>query len=156
MKIEIESSEQSNKLEILLHYESSFREDWRMLQKLRILVAGFYISLASALTGWVVKLKIEERLDDEKEFFIFLMVAVGVSAVVSMGWFGSSLNTLKRLIVQIEKALGLMDKNYYLTGETIIPPGKEKWGDHRIWAWGKSVILTIIISSLFIGVVYSI
>ncbi len=143
----------SKKLEILLHYESAFRDDWRLLHRLRILVAGFYIGLVTGLIGWMVKLRSENNISDEKDIFVYLLIALSVTATACMGWFGSSINTLKRFIVQIEKALKLMDEGYYMPSESIVPQKNEHWGERTFWAWGKGIIASILISSFLIGAV---
>ncbi len=141
------------KLEVLLHYDKSFREDWRLLHRLRILVGSFYIGAAIALIGWLAKYGATQ---ESKETFIYLLTAISIAAIVSMGWFGSSMNTLKRLIVKIERALKLMESGVYLPGESIIQVNHAGWGDHSLWSWGKGVFAALILSVFFVVVLIKI
>lgn len=148
--------EKERKLDILLHYDKSFREDWRLLHRIRMVVAGFYISLATALVGWFLKSNGGQIEPSTKQHFLCLLIVLAATATFSMGWFGSSANTLKRFLVQIEKALKLMEAGAYLSGDVIVPESKRTWGEYSIWAWGKGVVASLIISFLFIMIVCSI
>jgi len=149
----MEQELQNKKLDVLLHYEAAFREDWRILHKLRILVASFFIALCTGIIGWFAKLNSTPSELVDKDLFIFLLIALSLTAIACMAWFASSINTLKRFIVQIEKSLKLMEEGFFIDNEAIIPVQKDKWGKHSFWKWGKAIGATIIFSVFFIGVI---
>ena len=66
-----------------------------------------------------------------------------------MGWFGSSLNNLKRLIVNVEDALRLFQKGAYLEENSILSESLKRWGERKFWHWGNSIIGTVFICSIF-------
>ena len=137
------------KVDILLHYDKSFREDWRFLHRLRVLVASFYIGIASALVGWVAKISKGEYSINQKIYYIIILVVLSVSAIVIMAWFGSSINTLKRFMVKIERELGLMKKEYFYTDDPIVQVNMANWGQRNYWNWGKGIFAAIIITIFY-------
>jgi hypothetical protein len=137
----------SKKVDTLLHYDMSFRNDWRFLSRLRILVGGVYIGIATTIFGWIVGNNIGS---DARTPFIIGHVILSFIAISTMAWFGSSLNVLKNLIVRIEEGLELFKSGSYLPKKSILSEKNKKWGKRRFWRWGTSVIATIFLASIFL------
>lgn len=144
----------SKKVDILLHYEKAFRDDWRFLHRLRVLVISVYLSIYTSLVGWYL-LKVTDKSNITiKIRLIVLGLFLTIIASITLSWFGSSINTLKRLLVKIEEALHLFKINYYITGKSIISDKEFNWGQRGRWEYGKTVFAVILIGVLFCMIIY--
>lgn len=140
---------ETNKINVLLHYDKSFREDWRFLSRLRILVVGIFIGLASTNLGWMISKHGSPIAFHDRLPYLILHSIISITGICSMGWFGSSLNNIKRLIVKVETSLKLFKKGVYLEDDTILSSSLQNWGIRKTWHWGNSIIASIFIFLIF-------
>lgn len=144
--------DQCQKVEVLLHFESTLREDWRFLNKSRVIVGAAFVGGATSILGWVAN--VDAVSSFERDAGRIGIVALAVLGTLIIGWFGSSLNNLKRHIVRVERALLLFEEDAYLSKATVLGKNSETWGEVWLgWVWGKSVITCGIIGALFFAAV---
>jgi len=137
------------KIDILLHYERSFREDWRFLHRLRVLVAGAMLMFMTSFIGWIVT-KYNDSFDLSLKFkFMGLVLIFTIFSALTFAWFAASLNMLKQFLVKIEKSLGLFDQSVYLPEDFLLPQSVDAWGKRGFWRWGKSVFVCIAVGLIF-------
>lgn len=140
---------QSQKIDVLLYYEKAFREDWRFLSRLRLITGGIFIGLVTSIIGWVLR-KYQLPLDFNIKCPLIIIVSIiSLIAVLTIGWFGSSLNVLKRFMVNIQDALGLYDNGIFIQ-DSIADVESKNWGLREKWYWGKAIFAAFFIGLLFI------
>jgi hypothetical protein len=138
------------KVEVLLHFEKAFRQDWRFLHRLRALVAGALLATATTILGWLVA-KSDQAVDPpDRKRALAAMIVLAVTGLITLAWFGSSLNTLKRCIVRIEDALLLFEPGEYIESQAIIDSRGRKWGATGRWKWGKGVFAGAVVAVVYI------
>ncbi len=147
--------ETDKKIEILLHFEKSFREDWRFLHRTRVLVSGAFLAFLTSFIGWIITKYGGKTVDItlKLKLAIILFVFVGFASI-TLGWFASSLNVLKQFLVRIEESLGLFEKNVYLHKETLLPEPEKLWGQRGFWVWGKSVFGCVLVGIIIISLLF--
>ncbi len=128
------------KVEVLLHFENQLRQDWRHLHRLRILTVGLFLGLATTVVGWFAARSPPDLVPSIKAILLLFDAILTGTAILTLAWFGSSLNTLKRSITNIEEALGLFRED---DGVPIFDAQLRYWGQRERWHWGKAVFLSV-------------
>lgn len=149
------SRNKAKQIEVLLYYDKAFREDWRFLSKMRIVVAGIYIGLATSILGWMISTLESPIIFQDRVPYLILHAILSIIAITTMGWFGSSLNAVKQLIVKVEASLELFKRGTYLEEDSIIPESLKLWGKRGFWRWGTSIIAAMSICLIFaMGIIF--
>jgi hypothetical protein len=138
-----------SKTAILLQIERAFRDDWRFLHRMRIITAGLFIGLATTLVGWGSLRSAVGNVPYLHQRLFLVDILLTLVASVTMAWFASSLNALKRSIVRVETALGLFKPGVFLDTGAILSEHNQKWGHHTRWFWGKAVFLCVVFGALY-------
>jgi hypothetical protein len=142
-----------DRIQVLLHYDKTFREDWRFLHRLRVLTLSIFTGFDTVIIGYMALNDVHPASLRLRLVLIIVIWTLTLAAAVTLAWFGSGLNVLKKGIVRIEQALHLFESGAYLPDESILAENQQNWGK-RVWGgWGKVVLVTALIGGLYTMVV---
>jgi hypothetical protein len=141
--------ELNQKINILIHYDTEIRQDWRFLSRTRLIIASIFIGVQSSIVGWVIPNKTNIILSHSKLEIILISSIISIIGIIIMAWFGSSINKTKLFIVNIEEALALFEKDEYLDNRLLFDKENIRWGKRKNWRWGKSFFASILFGISF-------